>query len=40
MHLPRTANVRDLYRGVEIGRAVRSFHAEFDDHATRVFIQK
>ncbi len=40
VHLPRAADVRDLYRGVEIGRGVRSFRADFDDHATRVFVQK
>ena len=40
VHLPRPADVRDLYRGVEIGRGVRSFRADFQDHATRVFVRK
>jgi hypothetical protein len=38
--LPRPANVTDLYRGVTMGKGVRSFQAEFDERATRVFALK
>ncbi len=40
VRIPRAADVRDLYRRVEIGRGVRYFPADFDDHETRVFVQK
>jgi hypothetical protein len=40
IHLPRAADVRDLYRNIEIGRGVCSFRADFEDRATRVFVRK
>jgi len=39
VQLPRASDVRDFYRGVEIGRGVRSFRADFQDHETRVFVR-
>ncbi|RKX44163.1 MAG: hypothetical protein DRP64_07040 [Verrucomicrobia bacterium] len=37
-HLPRKANVRDLYSGEMIGRAIDSFDADFAERDTRVFV--
>ena len=38
IHLPRAADVSDLYQAAEIARGVRSFSAEFKDRSTRVFV--
>ena len=38
--LPRPATVTDLYRGTRLGESLRSFQAEFDERATRVFVLK
>jgi hypothetical protein len=35
--LPRPATVMDLYRGTRVGDNLRSFQAEFEERATRVF---
>jgi hypothetical protein len=37
IHLPREANVRDLYQGKPVARRVRSFQADLPDRGTRVF---
>jgi len=37
IHLPRTADVHDLYDGSVIARGVDSFQADFPDRSTRVF---
>lgn len=38
--LPRPGTVTDLYRGMRLGENVRSFQADFDERATRVFVVK
>ena len=38
VRLPRKANIRDLYSGKPIGKAIDHFQAEFPDRATRVFV--
>lgn len=38
--LPRPATVTDLYRGTRLGDNLRSFQADFDERATRVFVLK
>jgi len=40
VHLPRAADVNDLYQATEVARGVRSFSAEFNDRSTRVFVLK
>ncbi len=37
IHLPRAANVRDLYGGTALGDGVESFEADFAPKATRLF---
>jgi len=38
VRLPKKANVRDLYSGEVVGRAVDTFEAAFAERATRVFV--
>jgi hypothetical protein len=38
IHLPRAADVSDLYAGSVVARGARSFSAEFKDRSTRVFV--
>ncbi|MCD6351973.1 MAG: hypothetical protein J7M26_07630, partial [Armatimonadetes bacterium] len=38
IHLPRKADVTDLYTGAVVAQGVRDFQADFDPLATRVFM--